>query len=187
MRIQTENQKENIWPDGCSIVVQWDPSMHVCLISNPRMNGVIGIWRGSTWLQESNFEELQQVKNESETTFLLLVESLPFWKCCTTLNSVCVWRTKMINKIDEWRENREKLLEGKKRKGKGKVHHGWTSHWQVWRETFVDFPLQNQEYFLVLPVPLLFVRRKKLLAWRTLCCAGVHELAVRDGGETLGD
>jgi len=57
------------------------------------------------------------------------------------------------------RKNREKLMERKEGKGKGKVHHGWTSHWQVWRETFVDFPLQNQEYFLLLPVPLLFVRR----------------------------
>jgi len=78
-----------------------------------------------------------------------------------------VWRRKKIIQINEWmRKNREKLLKRKERKEKGKVHHGWTSHWQVWRETFVDFPLQNQEYFLVLPVLLLFV----MFDWRTFCC-----------------
>jgi len=37
-----------------------------------------GILKDPNSLQENNFGELQQVKNETETTFFLLVESLPF-------------------------------------------------------------------------------------------------------------
>ena len=66
------------------------------------------------------------------------------------------------------------------------IHQRFPSPLRVWRKSFVDFQLQNREYFVLHRVRL-FARGKKLLARSTLWNERCGRIGERDGRVLLRD